>query len=325
MKLPRRHFLRLGGAASAAGLLARPALALDYPTRPVRIIVGQAPGSNPDIIARLIGQWLSERLGQQFIVDNRPGAGQNLGAEAVVRAPADGYTLLLATAANTGGATLYGDLGFNFVRDTIAIGSVQRGLNIMEVNPSFPARSIPEFIAYARANPGKINMASSGAGATPHLAGELFKSMAGVNLQHVPYRGSTPALTDLIGGQVDVMFDVLGSSIEHIHSGKLRALGVTSPARSAALPDVPAVAEFLPGFEVSSWSGIVGPRNTPAEIVERLNREINAGLADPKIAARLADLGSAPAPMTPAEFGKRIADETEKWGKVIREAGIKAD
>ena len=325
MKLPRRHFLRLGGAASAAGLLARPALALDYPTRPVRIIVGQAPGSNPDIIARLIGQWLSERLGQQFIVDNRPGAGQNIGAEAVVRAPADGYTLLLATAANTGGATLYGDLGFNFVRDTIAIGSVQRGLNIMEVNPSFPARSIPEFIAYARANPGKINMASSGAGATPHLAGELFKSMAGVNLQHVPYRGSTPALTDLIGGQVDVMFDVLGSSIEHIHSGKLRALGVTSPARSAALPDVPAVAEFLPGFEVSSWSGIVGPRNTPAEIVERLNREINAGLADPKIAARLADLGSSPAPMTPSEFGKRIADETEKWGKVIREAGIKAN
>ena len=323
MKIARRRFLQVAAGAAALPAIAR--AQTGYPARPVRLIVGQAPGSNPDITARLIGQYLSERLGQQFIVDNKPGAGQNIGAEAAIRSPPDGYTLFLATAANAGNATLYSNLGFNFVRDTVAIASVQRGPNIMETTPSFPARSIPEFIAYARANPGKINMATGGVGTTPHLAGELFKAMAGVNLQHVPYRGSTPAITDLIGGQVDVMFDVLGSSIGHVNAGKLRALGVTSLTRSAALPDVPTVAEFLPGFEVDSWSGIVAPRNTPAGIVEKLNKEINAGLADPKIAAQLADLGVTPVRMTPSEFGKHIADETEKWGKIILAAGIKAD
>ena len=283
-----------------------------------------APGGGADIIARLIGQWLSERLGQPFIIENRPGAGSNIATEAVVHAPADGYTLLLVSPANAINATLYDKLNFNFIRDIAPVAGIIRVPNVMVVNPSVPAKTVPEFIAYAKANPGKLNMASAGIGTAPHVAGELFKMMAGVDMVHVPYRGDGPALTDLIGGQVQVMFAAMPSSIEYIRAGKLRALAVTTATRSEALPDIPTVGDFVPGYEASGWYGIGAPKNTPAEIIDKLNKEINAGLADPKIKARLADLGGTVLPGSPADFGKLIADETEKWAKVIKFAGHQA-
>jgi tripartite-type tricarboxylate transporter receptor subunit TctC len=305
--------------------MSRIAWAQAYPTRPVRIIVGFPPGGPNDITARLIGQTLSERFGQPLIVENRPGASSNIGTEAVVRAPPDGYTLLMINPPNAINATLYGNLKFNFIRDIAPVASIARVPLVMEVNPSVPAKTVPEFIAYAKANPGKINMASAGTGTSANVAGELFKMMAGVDMVHVPYKGSTPALTDLLGGQVQVMFDSMLSSVEYIRAGKLRALAVTTAARSEALPDVPTVGDFLPGYEASQWSGVGVPRNTPTEIIDKLNREINATLADSKMKSRLADLGAAVFPSSPADFGKFIADETEKWGKVIRAANIKPE
>ena len=325
MRLPRRKFLHLAAGAAALPIASRIASAQGYPTRPVRLIVGYAPGGGVDIVARLISQWLSERLGQSFVVENRPGAATNIATEAVVRAPADGYTLLLADAAAAINATLYDKLNFNFIRDIAPVAGIIRAANVMEVNPSFPAKTVPEFIAYAKANPGRINFASGGNGAPPHVSGELFKMMTGVNIVHIPYRGLAPALTDLIGGQVQVMFGTMPPSIEYIRTGKLRALAVTTATRSAALPDIPTVGEFVPGYEASTWYGVGAPKNTPADIVEKLNREINAGLADPKLRARLADLGGTAIASSPAEFGKLIADETEKWGKVIRAANIKPE
>jgi tripartite-type tricarboxylate transporter receptor subunit TctC len=294
-----------------------------YPTRPVRIIVPFAPAGSTDIVARLFGQWLSERLGHQFIIENRPGASGNIGTEAVVRAPADGYTLLLGAGVNAVNATLYDKLNFEFIRDIAPVAGIIRFAFVMVVNPSFPAKTVPEFITYANANPGKISFASSGAGTGLHMSGELFKMMTGVNMVHVPYRGSGPALTDLLGGQVQVMFADLPSSIEYVRSGKLRALAVTTAMRSEVLPDIPTVAEFLPGYEASGWNGVGAPKNTPVEIVERLNKEINAALADPKMKVRLAELGSTPFMLSSTDFGKLIADETEKWAKVIRAANIK--
>jgi tripartite-type tricarboxylate transporter receptor subunit TctC len=325
MKLPRRKFLHL--AAGAAALLSMSCFAWSqaYPTRPVRLIIGYPPGSGPDITARLIGQSLSERLGQPFVIDNRPGAGSNIGTEAVVRAPADGYTLLIAASANASNATLYDKLDFNFIRDIAPVASITRAPFVMEVHPSVPAKTVPEFIAYAKANPGKINMASSGNGTVPHLSGELFKIMTGVDMVHVPYRGGTAALVDLLRGQVQVRFGVLTESIQYIKDGKLRALAVTTASRSEVLPDIPTVGEFLPGYDASAWTGVGAPRNTPAEIIEKLNREINAGLADPKLKARFADQGSTVFVGSPAEFGKFIAEETEKWAKVVRTANIKPD
>jgi tripartite-type tricarboxylate transporter receptor subunit TctC len=296
-----------------------------YPTRPVRFIVGFAPAGGSDIVARLIGQWLSERLGQTFIIENRPGAATNIATEAVVRAAPDGYTLLLAGPPNAINATLYGKLNFNFIRDIAPVAGIIRVPIVMEVNPSVPVKTVPEFIAYAKAQSGKINMASAGNGSTSHVAGELFKMMAGVNMVHVPYRGSAPALTDLLGGQVQVYFDSTTSSIEYIRDGKLRLLAVTTAARSGALPDSPTMSDYLPGYEASQWYGIGAPKNTPAEIIDRLNKEINAALADPKMKARLADLGAAVLAGSPADFGKLIAEETEKWGKVVRAANIRAD
>jgi tripartite-type tricarboxylate transporter receptor subunit TctC len=325
MKLPRRTFLHLAAGAAALPAVSPVARAQTYPTRTVRLIVGFPAGSAADIIARLIGQRLSERLGQPFVIENRPGAGSNIGTEVVVRAPPDGYTLLYVANTNAINGTLYEKLNFDFIRDIAPVAGTNRSPLVMEVNPSFPAKRVPEFIAYAKANPGKINMASAGNGTTTHMAGELFKLMAGVNLTHVPYRGSPQATTDLLGGQVQVMFDVMASSIEHIKAGELRALAVTTARRSDALPDTPTVGEFVPGYEAISWGGIGAPKNTPAEIVEKLNKEINAGLADPNMKTRLADLGTEPLPMTPAEFGKLIADDTQKWGKVIRAANIKPD
>jgi tripartite-type tricarboxylate transporter receptor subunit TctC len=325
MKLPRRHFLHLAAGATALPVVSRFAWAQTYPTQPVRIIVGFGPGGAPDILARLIGQWLSERLGQPFVVENRPGGGGNVGTELVVRAPPDGYTLLLVNLTNIVNATLYDNLNFNFIRDITPVASISREPLGMEVNPSFPANTVPEFIAYAKANPGKINMASPGIGTTPHMAGELFMFMTGVKMVHVPYRSSAPALTDLLGGQVQMMFSPLPSSIEYVRAGKLRALAVTTATRSAALPDIPTVGDFVPGYEAATFFGIGAPKNTPAEIVERLNKEINAGLTDPNLKARLTDLGSVPTPVTPAELGKFIAEETEKWGKVIRAANIKPE
>ena len=303
----------------------RHADAQSYPTRPVRIIVGFAPGGSTDIVARLLGQWLSDRLGQQFVIENRPGAGSNIAAEAVVKAPADGHTLLLATAGNAVNTTLYDKLNFNFVRDIAPVASVVNLPHLIVVHPSFPAKTVLTFIAHAKAHPGKISMASAGSGSTPHMAGELFKIMAGVELTHVPYRGGAPALTDLLGGQVQVYFPPMASAIEYIRAGTLRALAVTGATRSAALPDIPTVADSLPGYEASNWSGLGAPKNTPVEIVDKLNKEINAGLADPKIKERLADLGGTPLVGSPADFGEFIAAETEKWGKVIRAAGIRAD
>jgi tripartite-type tricarboxylate transporter receptor subunit TctC len=284
-----------------------------------------APAGSADIVARLIGQWLSERLGQQFVIDNRPGSGGNIGTEAVVRAPADGYTLLVVGAWNAINATLYENLKFSFIRDITPVAGVARYSNVMVLHPSFPAKTVPEFIGYAKANPGKISMASAGNGTPSHVSGELFKMMAGINMIHVPYRGGGPALTDLLGGQVQVMFPTTVSSIEYIRAGRLRALAVNSATRSDALPDVPTVGEFLPGYEASGWSGIGAPRNTPAKIVDKLNTEINATLADPNMKARLADLGGDVLALSPADFGKLIADETEKWGKVIRAANIKPE
>ena len=325
MKLPRRNFLHLAAGAAALPAVSRVARAQAYPTRPVRIIVPFAPAGSADIVARLIGQWLSERLGQPFVIENRPGAGTNIGTEAVVRAPADGYTLLLAGSSSAINATLYDKLTFNFIRDIAPVASIIRQPNVMLVNPSVPAKTVPEFIAYAKADPGKINMASAGNGSSSHVFGELFKMMAGVNIVHVPYRGGAPALTDLLAGQVQATFVPVPASIEYVRAGKLRALAVTTTTRSDALPDIPTVGDFVRGYEASGFVGLGAPKNTPAEIIEKLNKEINAALADPKIKARLADLGGTVLPGSPAEFGKLVADETEKWGKVIRAANIKPE
>ena len=325
MKLPRRQFLHLTAGAAALSAVSHFAWAQAYPTRPVRLVVGFPPGGGTDITARLIGQWLSERLGQQFVIENRPGAGSNLATEGVARAAADGYTLLLASTAHAINATLYDRLNYNFLRDIAPVAGIIRVPNVMEVNPSLPPKSVSEFIAYAKANPGKVNYASGGNGTAQHLSGELFKMMTGVVMVHVPYRGDAPALTDLIGGQVQVMFGSIPPSVEHIRAGKLRALAVTNATRSEALPDIPTVSDFVPGYEASAWYGIGAPRNTPAEIVDKLNKEINAALSDPKIKARLADLGGTVLSGSPADFGKLIADETEKWGKVIRAANIKPE
>jgi len=325
MELGRRKFLRVTAGAATLTAVPRFASAQVYPTRPVRWIVAVAPGGGNDIFARLMGQWLSERLGQPFIVENRPGGGNNIGTEAVVKAPPDGYTLLLASSNNASNAALYDNLSFNFVRDIAPVAGIALTTLVMVVNPSVPAKDIPEFVAYAKANPGKVNMASAGAGGIGHLAGALFKMMAGVNLFHVPYRGNGPALTALLGGEVDVLFPSLASSIEYIKTGKLRGLAVTSALRSDTIPDLASVGEFIPGYEISTWYGVGAPKGTPAEVIDKLNREINAGLADPKLKARFADLGDVPMPMTPGEFGKFIADETEKLGKVVKFAGIKVE
>jgi tripartite-type tricarboxylate transporter receptor subunit TctC len=314
-------------AAGAAALPALPhvAAALDYPTRPVRIIVGFAPGGGTDIHARLIAQPLAERLSQQFVIENRPGAGTNVATEIVVNAPPDGYTLLLACLPNASNATLYENLKFNFLRDITPVAGIAREPFAIEVNPSVPVKTVPEFIAHANANPGKINMASGGVGSGNHIFGELFKMMTGVNLVHVPYRGAGPALVDLLGGQVQVMFASMSSSIQYVRAGKLRALAMTTATRLPVLPDIPTVAEFVPGYEASFWTGIGAPKNTPAEIVDKLNKEINEALADAKIKTRLAELGATALPGSPADFNKLIADETEKWGKVVRAANIKPE
>jgi tripartite-type tricarboxylate transporter receptor subunit TctC len=317
--------LHLAAGAAALPAVSRVARAQAYPTRPVRIVVGLAPGGTNDIVARLMGQWLSERLGQPFVIDNRPGAASNIATEAVARAAADGYTLLLSSVNNAISATLYERLNFNFIRDITAVAGILRTPNVMVVNPSVPAKSVPEFIAYAKANPGKLNMASPGNGTSLHVVGELFKMMTGVNMVHVPYRGGAPALTDLLGGQVQVYFTGTVSSIEYIKTGRLRALAVTTATRSEALPDVPTVSEFVPGYEASGWFGVGAPKSTPTEIIDKLNNEVNAALADPKMKARLADVGGSALSGSPADFGKLIADETEKWAKVIKFAGIKAD
>jgi tripartite-type tricarboxylate transporter receptor subunit TctC len=325
MKLPRRQFLHLAMGATALPIASRIASAQTYPTRPVRVILGFPPGGGADIVARLIGQRLSEQLGQQFIIDNRPGAASNIATEAVVRAPADGYTLLVVNIPNVVNATLYDKLSYNFIRDIAPVASIDRVPNVMAVNPLVPAKTVPEFIAFAKANPGKVNMASSGNGTSQHIAGELFKMMAGVNMLHVPYRGAAPALNDLVAGQVQVMFDTLSGSIGHITAGTLRALAVTTAARSPALPDIPTVGDFVLGYEASTFHGIGAPRSTPGEIINKLNNEINAVLADPQTQMRLAELGATPLPGSPAEFATFIADETEKWGKVVKLAGIKAE
>jgi tripartite-type tricarboxylate transporter receptor subunit TctC len=305
--------------------VSRIAWAQAYPSRPVRLIVGFAPGGTTDITARLIGQWLSERLGQQFLIENRTGAATNIATEAVVRAPADGYTLLLVTASNAINATLYDKLGFNFIRDIAPVAGIIRYPLVMQVNPSFPAKTVPEFISHTKSNPGKVSYGSGGIGTSIHVASELFKMMAGIDMIHVPYRGGAPAMTDLMGGQIQVVFNPVPESMEHIKAGKLRPLAVTGATRSEALPDVPTVADFVPGFEASALQGIGAPKDTPAEIVEKLNKEINAGLADPKLKARFADLGATVFVVSPADFGKFIADETEKWAEVIKFAGAKAE
>jgi tripartite-type tricarboxylate transporter receptor subunit TctC len=325
VKIPRRQILHLLTGAIALPAAPRVATAQAYPMRPVRLIVGFAAGGSTDISARLIAQWLTERLGQAFVVENRPGAGSNIATEAVVNAPADGYTLLVGATANAINTTLYDKLNFNFMRDTVPIAGIIQVPNVMEVNLSVQARSVPEFIAYAKANPGKISMASGGVGASSHMSGELFKFMTGINMVHVPYRGVAPALADLIGGQVQVLFDTMPNTIEYIKAGKLRALAVTTVTRNAAMPDLPTVAEFLPGYESSAWYGVSAPTGTPADIIEKLNKEINAGLSDSKLGARLADLGGILMHGSPADFGKLIAEETEKWAKVIRAANIKAE
>ena len=325
MKLPRRQFLQLAAGAIALANVSRIAKAQAYPARPVRILVGYAAGGGVDVIARLIGQRLSERLGQPFIIENRPGAGTNIATEAVVRSPPDGYTLLLATGANAVNATLYEKLNFDFVHDVAPIGSIVRVTLVMVVSPSFPAKSLAEFITYAKANSAKMSVASGGVGGPDHLSGELFKVMAGVNMIHVPYRGLAPALTDLLGEQVQVVFSTVPAAIEYIKAGKLRALAVTTATRSGLLPDVPTVSETVPGFEASQWYGVGAPKNTPAGIVDQLNREINAALVDAKMKVRIADLGCSGLPGSPADFGHLIAADTEKWAKVIRTANIKAD
>jgi tripartite-type tricarboxylate transporter receptor subunit TctC len=325
MTLPRRRFLHLAASAPFLPAVSKSATARTYPSRPVRIVVGFPPGSSSDIVARLIAQWLSLRLGQQFIVDNRPGASGNIGTELAVRAPADGYTLLFAVSSNAINAALYDQLNFDFIRDVAAVASIDRVPLVMEVNPAVPANTVAEFIAYAKANPGKVNMASGGNGSPQHVAGELFKMMTGVDMVHVPYKGAAPALTDLLGGQVQVMFDVLVASIEFIKAGKLRPLAVTTITRLASLPDVPSLNDVVPGYEASAWHGIAVPAKTPPEIIDALNNEINAGLVDRTLTAQFAKLGAVAAPMTPTEFGKFIADDTEKWIKVVKFAGIKPD
>ena len=325
MKLNRRQFLHLAAGAAALPAVTRIAGAQTYPTRPVHIIVGYAPGGATDIMARLVGQWLSERLGQQFVIENRPGAGSNIAAEAVVRAPADGYTLLLVGVSNAINATLYDRLNFNFIRDIAPVAGIIRDTYVMVVNPSFPAKTVPEFVTYAKADPGRINFGSAGIGSPNHVTGELFKIMTGVNLLHVPYRGIALALSDLLGGQVQVAFASMPSSIEFVRAGRLRALAVTTATRSEVLPDVPTVGEFVPGYEASGWYGIGAPKGTPVEIIDMLNKEISAALADPKMKARLADLGFAPLVLSHADFGRLIADDTEKWGKVVEFSGAKVD
>ena len=325
MNLGRRRLLQLAVGAAALPTVSRIARAQAYPTRPVRIIVGFAPGGASDIITRLMGQWLSERLGQPFVIENRPGGGTNIATEAVVRAPADGYTLLMVGPAQTVHPTLSNDLNFHFIRDITPVAGILVGPNVIVVNPSVPATTLPEFIAYAKANAGKLSMASGGVGSVGHMSGELFKMMTGVNMVHVPYRGAAPMFTDLLAGQVQVYFGPMPGTIEYIRAGKVRALAVTTAARSDALPDIATVAEFVPGYEASVWQGIGAPKATPVEIVEKLNREINAGLADPSMKARLADLGGTALPGSPTDFGNLLADETEKWAKVIKFAGLKAD
>lgn len=325
MRLCRRQFLHLAAGATTLPAVSRIARAQIYPTRPVRIIVGFPAGGVTDITARVTGQWLSERLGQQFVIENRQGAATNIATEAVIRAPADGYTLLLANATNAINATLYERLNFDFIRDVVPIASIVETPFVMVVNPSFSAKTVPEFIEYAKANPGKLSMASAGSGSAPHVAGELFKMMADINMPHVPYRGDAPAITDLIGGQVQVYFATMGGSIEYIRGGKLRPLAVTTTTRSAALPDIPTMADFLPGYEATAWLGLVAPKNTPAEITEKLNKEINTALADPRTKARFAELGLTVLPGSRADFEKLIANDTEKWAKVIKFAGAKPD
>ena len=325
MKFARRKLLHLTAAGAAWPVLSRIAGAQTYPSRPVRIIVGFAAGSTTDILARLMGQWLSLRLGQQLIIENRPGAGGNVGAEAVVNAPADGYTLLMVPPAVAANPTLYQHLSFNFLRDTTPVAGVVRVPNVVEVNPAVPVKTVPELIAYAKANAGKVSFASAGIGTASHLAGQLFNAMTGANLQHVPYRGDGPAMADLIAGQVEVGFGTMTASIAYIRADRLRPLAVCTAKRSEALPAIPTVAEFIPGFEASSWFGIAAPKGTPTEIVELLNRQTNAGLNDPMIRTRLADMGGMLLSGSPTDFGKLIADETEKWGKVIRAANIKAE
>jgi tripartite-type tricarboxylate transporter receptor subunit TctC len=325
MKFPRRRFLQLTSIAAALSALRRPALALDYPTRPVRWVVGYPPGGPQDIVARLVGQVLSERFGQQFIIENRSGAGGNIGAEAVINAAPDGYTMLLVGSPNAINATLYDKLNFVFLRDIVPVASIGRVPLVMEVHPSVPAKTVPEFIAYAKANPGKINYASAGNGTPQHVSAELFKIMTGVTMLHVPYRGAAPAVTDMISGHVQVMFDPMPTAIEQIKAGRLRGLAVTTTKRSDALPDLPTVSEFLPGFAADTWYGAGVPRNTPVEIVDALNREINAALGDARVRVRLADLGATVLIGTPADFGRMLADETEKWGRVVRASGAKAE
>jgi tripartite-type tricarboxylate transporter receptor subunit TctC len=325
MKLARRRFLQLATGAGATAVVPRSASAQAYPARPVRFLVGFAAGGPTDIAARLMGQWLSERLRQQFVIENRPGAGSNIATEAVVRAAPDGHTLLLVGASAAINATLYRNLSFNFLRDIAPVASMFRVPLVMEVNPSFQAKTVPEFLAYARANPGKLNMASGGNGTPAHVSGELFKMMAGIDMIHVPYRGDSAAVTDLLGGQVQVMFPAMSASVEYIKAGKLRALAVTTTTRSEVLPDVPTLADFVPGYESSGWYGIGVPRGTPTEIVGKLNTEINSLLAEPRVKARLAELGATPLPGSPADFGRLIEEETEKWGRVVKFSGAKPE
>jgi tripartite-type tricarboxylate transporter receptor subunit TctC len=322
MKLVRRRFMQLLAGAAAFPMAAR---ADTYPSRPVHMILGFPAGGSSDVIGRLMAQWLSQRLGQPFVFDNRPGAGSNIGTEFVAKSAPDGYTMLMSTPANAINATLYDNLNFNYLRDFAPVSGVFRVPNVLEVNPSVPVNTVPELIAYAKANPGKLNYATGGIGTTQHLSAELFKFMTGVDIRHVPYRGSPPALVDLLAGQVQVMFDLMPASIGYIRAGKLRPLAVTTAERSPALPDLPAVGEFVPGYEASTWNGFSVPAHTPTDIIETLNKEINAGLADPPIKARLADLGATVLPGSPGDFGKLIADDTEKWGKIIRADNIKAE
>ncbi len=325
MKLPRRQFLHLGAGAAALPVMSQIAWSQAYPARPVRIIVPFAPGGANDITARLIGQLLTERLGQQFLIENRTGGGGNIGIEAAVRSAADGYTLLVVGTTAAINATLFEKLNYNFIRDVAPVASIIRVPHVMQVNPSLPVATVPEFIAYAKANPGKISMGSGGNGSPAHVTGELFKMMTGVNLTHVPYRGAGPAITDLLGGQIQVTFTDMAASIEYIRAGKLRALAVTTATRSEALPDIPTVGDFVSGFEASQWVGLCAPKNTPPEIIGKLNTEINTGLADPKLKARLAGLGGMVLAGSPADFGKLIADDTEKWGKVVKLSGAKPE
>ena len=325
MRYPRRHFLRLAAGAAALPVLSRFARAQVYPTRPVRIVCGYPPGGVVDIYARLIAQWLSVQLGQQFIVENKPGAGGTIAAEAVVRAAPDGHTLLLATSADAWNSTLYDNLKFNFARDVSAVAPMSRGPGVLVVHPSLPAKSVPELIAYVKLNPGKVTVASAGIGSAPHMYWELFRSVTGVDMLHIPYRGGGPALTDLLAGQVQAYFGTTASTIEYVRTGRLRALAVTTATRTAALPDVPAIAEFLPSYEASIYVGIVAPRNTPADIVGTLNEHINLALTDSKMKQRIAELGDTPLSLSATDFTKLIADETDKWGKVIRTANIKPE